>query len=165
MDAIEAMKTRRSVRAFTGEPVTKEQIEEIVDCGRLAANARNRQPWEFVAVTDPTMLKKLAGVTEGRGEFVGTAGVAIVVLGVASDELYVAGCSNAAQSMMIAAHAMGLGSCWAQLDNRPFGEKVRELVGAPDTFRTLCMLGIGYPMGLPDKPKRPLGEVLHWEKF
>ncbi len=165
MDAIEALKTRRSVRAYTGEPVTREQIEELVDCGRLAANARNRQPWEFVAVTDRAMLQKLAGVTEGRGEFVGTSAVTIVVLGVATDELYVAGCSNAAQNMLVAAHAMGLGGCWAQLDGRPFGEEVRKLIGAPDTFKPLCMLGIGYPMGLPEKPKRTLADVLHWEKF
>jgi len=51
MDCIEALKTRRSVRAYTGEPVPREVIEDIIDCGRLAATAINIQPWEFVVVT------------------------------------------------------------------------------------------------------------------
>lgn len=165
MDAIEALKTRRSVRAYTGEPVTREQIEEIVDCGRLAASARNRQPWEFVVVTDKAVLEKMAAAAAGHAAFVATSAATVVVLGVAADELYVSGCSNAAHCMLLAAHAMGLGACWAQLDGRAFAEPVRQLVGAPETHKPLCMIGIGHPMGLPEKPKRTLAEVLHWEKF
>ena len=61
MECIEALKTRRSVRAYTGEPVPRAVIEDIVDCGRLAASAINIQPWEFVVVTDAGMLRAIAG--------------------------------------------------------------------------------------------------------
>ena len=60
MDAIEASKTRRAVRAYTSEPVPKKIIEDVVDCGRLAATAINIQPWEFVIVTDPGLRRRLA---------------------------------------------------------------------------------------------------------
>jgi len=165
MDAIEALKTRRSIRAYTGEPVTREQVEEIVDCGRLAANARNRQPWEFVAVTDKETLAKLAAAALEHAKFVAASAATVVVLGVAEDPYYVEGCSNAAHNMMVAARALGLGACWAQLDKRPFAADVRQVVGAPETHNPLCMVAIGHPMGHPEKPKRALAEVLHWEKF
>ena len=61
MDAIEALKTRRSIRGYTGKPVSRETIEKIIDCGRLAATARNLQPWEFVVVTE-----RRAARTAGR---------------------------------------------------------------------------------------------------
>jgi nitroreductase len=165
MDAIEALKTRRSVRAFTGEPVSREMIEEIVDCGRLAASARNRQPWEFVVVTDKQKLCQLAAATQDTGKYIADAAVCVVVLGNGEDAYYVEGCSNAAHNMLLAAHALGLGGCWNQTDRRPWAEDVRQLIGAPEGQKPLCMLGIGHSMGLPDKPKRELSEVLHWEKF
>ena len=61
MECIEALKTRRSVRAYTGESVSREVIEDIIDCGRRAATANNIQPWEFVVVTDAQMLRAIAG--------------------------------------------------------------------------------------------------------
>jgi len=60
MDAIEVLKTRRSVRAYERKTVPKAIIEEIIDCGRLAASANNAQPWEFLVVTDPDMLRRIA---------------------------------------------------------------------------------------------------------
>jgi nitroreductase len=63
MKAIEVLKTRHSVRAYKGEPVPRKIIEDIVDYGRLAATAINIQPWEFVLVTDPELLRRIAKTT------------------------------------------------------------------------------------------------------
>jgi len=60
MDAIEVLKTRRSVRTYRSGTVPKEILEEIIDCGRLAPSANNGQPWEFVVVTDSGMRRKIA---------------------------------------------------------------------------------------------------------
>ena len=60
MDAIQALKTRRSIRDYTPAPVDKSVIEDIVDCGRLAATARNVQPWEFVVVTRAETRARIA---------------------------------------------------------------------------------------------------------
>jgi len=79
MDAIEVLKTRRSVRTYKGEPVPKKIIEDIVDCGRLAATAINIQPWEFVVVTDPGMLRRIAKTTD-YGKFNADAPVCVLVL-------------------------------------------------------------------------------------
>jgi len=72
MDAIEVLKTRRSVRAYKREAVPRKTIEDIVDCGRLAATAVNIQPWEFVVVTDQGTRRRIASYTE-YGKFIADA--------------------------------------------------------------------------------------------
>jgi nitroreductase len=72
MDAIEVLKTRRSVRAYRSEPVPRKIIEDVIDCGRLAATAINIQPWEFVVVTEPAMLRRIAETTD-HGKFIAQA--------------------------------------------------------------------------------------------
>jgi nitroreductase len=62
VDAILALKTRRSVRSYKPDAVPSEIVEDIVDCGRLAATARNRQPREFVVVTGAPTRQRLAEV-------------------------------------------------------------------------------------------------------
>ena len=78
MDAMECLKTRRSIRAYTNEPVPQEVIEDIVDAGRLAATANNLQPWHFIVVTDLEMRRRIAGICE-YGKFIADAPVCIVV--------------------------------------------------------------------------------------
>jgi nitroreductase len=163
MDCIEALKTRRSVRAYTGEPVSREVIEDIIDCGRLAATAINIQPWEFVAVTEPAMLRAIAGVAE-FGRFIAQAAVCVVVL-CKDTKYYLEDGSNASQNILVAARAHGLGSCWVAGDKKPYAEKVARMVGAPEGYKVISLLSIGHPAEQPHQDKRPLSDVLHWEKF
>jgi nitroreductase len=163
MDCIEALKTRRSVRAYTGEPVSREVIEDIIDCGRLAATAVNIQPWEFVAVTEPAMLRAIAGVAE-FGRFIAQAAVCVVVL-CKDTKYYLEDGSNASQNILVAARAHGLGGCWVAGDKKPYAEKVARMVGAPAGYKLISLLPIGHPAERPHKDKRPLSDVLHWEKF
>jgi len=79
MDAIEALKTRRCIRVYTNQSVPREVVEDIVDCGRLAATARNGQPWEFVVITDPKRRRSIAQKTD-FGRFIANAPVCVVVL-------------------------------------------------------------------------------------
>jgi nitroreductase len=72
VDAIIALKTRRSVRSFENRPVAREIIEDIIDCGRLAASAINIQPWEFVVVTEPRLKRQIAETTD-HGRFLAEA--------------------------------------------------------------------------------------------
>jgi nitroreductase len=163
MDCIEALKTRRSVRAYTGEPVSREVIEDIIDCGRLAATAINIQPWEFVAVTEPAMLRAIAGVAD-FGRFIAQAAVCVVVL-CKDTKYYLEDGSNASQNILVAARAHGLGGCWVAGDKKPYAEKVARMVGAPEGYKLISLLSIGHPAEQPRKDKRPLSDVLHWEKF
>ncbi len=163
MDAIDALKTRRSIRQYTDKPVPKDVIEDLIDCGRLATSARNVQPWEFIVVTDAGLRAEIASHVP-NGPFIAEAPVCIVV--VCLDGMYYLedGC-NASQNIVVAAHAHGLGSCWVAGDKKPYSETVRSLVGAPDTHKLVSMIAIGYSNSAPNPSKRSLKDVLHWERF
>jgi len=163
MDAIEALKTRRSVRSFEKRPVRRELIEEIIDCARLAASANNLQPWEFVVVSDEGMRRKLAAITD-HGKFIADAPVCVVVM-CRDTKYYLEDGSAATQNLLVAAHALGLGGCWVAGDKKPYAGEICKTVGAPDGMRLVSLVAIGYPAEQPSKAKRPLSEVLHWESY
>jgi nitroreductase len=163
MDAIEVLKTRRSVRAYRSEPVPKKILEDIIDCGRLAATAINIQPWEFVVVTEPAILHKVAGITD-YGKFIAQAAACVVVLS-KDTKYYLEDGSAASENILLAARAHGLGSCWVAGDKKLYAHDICRLVGAPSGYRLVSLIPIGYPAEVPEQPKRPLAEVLHWEKY
>jgi nitroreductase len=163
MDAIEVLKTRRSVRAYRGDPVPKKIIEDIVDCGRLAATAVNIQPWEFVVVTEPEMLKRIADTTD-HGKFIVQAPACVVVL-CDDTKYYLEDGSAATENILLAARAHGLGSCWVAGDKKPYVSDICRLVGAPRGYKLVSLIPIGYPAETPEQTKRPLANVLHWEKY
>jgi nitroreductase len=163
MDAIEVLKTRRSVRAYSPQAPPKEVIEDIIDCGRLAATAINIQPWEFVVVTDAALRRQIAHIAD-YGKFIAEAPVCVVVL-CRETKYYLEDGSAATQNLLLAARAHGLGSCWVAGDKKPYAEQIRRLVGAPEDHKLVSMVALGYPAEQPERPKRSLAEVLHWERY
>jgi len=163
MDAIETLKTRRAVRAYTRDTVPRNVIEDIIDCGRLAATAINIQPWEFVVVTDAALRGRIAEATD-YGKFIADAPVCVVVL-CRETKYYLEDGSAATQNILLAAHAHGLGSCWVAGDKKPYAADICRLVGAPPGYKLISLIAIGYPAERPEKAKRPLADVLHWEKY
>jgi nitroreductase len=163
MDAITALKTRRSVRKYRPDPVARDVIEDILDCGRLAASANNKQPWEFVAVTDAAMRNELAKLAE-YGKFIAQAPVCIAVL-CKETKYYLEDGSAATQNILVAAKAHGLGTCWVAGDKKPYADSIRKLVGAPEGTKLICLISLGHPSEEPKPTKRPLKEVAHWEKY
>lgn len=163
MDAIEALKTRRCIRAYKREPVSRDVIEDIVDCGRLAATARNEQLWEFVVVTDPKVRASIAEMAP-NGPFIADAPVCIVVL--CQEGMYYLedGCA-ATQNMLVAAHAHGLGACWVAGDKKPYAEAVLKEVKAPKGYRLVSLVSVGHVATVPHPVKKKLSDVLHWEQF
>jgi nitroreductase len=164
MDALQALHTRRSCRRFAAKEVSRDLVEQAVDAGRLAATARNDQPWEFVVVTDPAERREIASMTD-YGPFIANAPVCIAVL--AKDtKYYLEDGSAATQNILVAAHALGLGACWVAGDKKPYAGKIVERLGAPSGIRLVALVAIGWPEGdLPKPSKRPLNEVIHWDKF
>jgi nitroreductase len=163
MDAITALKTRHSVRAFENRPIPKEILEDIVDCGRLAASAINIQPWEFVVVTTPEMLGQVAGATD-HGKFIARAAACIAVL-TQSTKYYLEDGSAATENMLVAAHAHGVGACWVAGDKKAYAPEVCRILGAPEEYKLVSLIALGYPAEDSHKPKRPLSDVLHWGKY
>lgn len=163
MDAIECLKTRRSVRAYEDKPVPKEVLEDIVDCGRLAASAINIQPWVFVVVTDAGMKQRLADTTD-HGRFIAQAGACIAVF-CQEGKYYLEDGSAATQNILNAARAHGLGSCWVAGDKKPYASEIGRTLGLPEDHKLVSLISIGYPAQTPSPAKKSLSEVLHWDKF
>ena len=163
MDAIEALQTRRSVRVYKMKPVPKDVIESIIDCGRLAATAINKQLWEFVVVTKADLRRRIAETTD-HGPFIAQAPVCVVVL-CRKDKYYLEDGCAATQNILVAARAHGLGSCWVAGDKKPYADTIREMAGAPEGFNLVSLIAIGHPAEERKADKRPLADVLHWERY
>ena len=164
MDAIEALRGRRSVRAYeTGKAIPKETLELLVDCGRLAATGRNVQPWEFIVITMPEKLREVAAITE-YGKFIADCPACIAVV-CEDTKYYIEDGAAATQNIMVAAWSLGIASCWVAGDKKVYADQLRKLVGAPDTHKLLSLIALGYAAKVPSPKKRPLDEVLHWEQY
>jgi len=156
---LQAIYNRKSVRHFTDEIVTKEQLEELIRAGMAAPTARNLQPWSFIGIKNREMLDQLAnGLPYAKMLF--RANAAIVVCGIpdrsgqdSPEGYWIQDCSAATQNILIAAEAIGLGAVWTGV--YPRQERVsivREILGIPEKVIPLNVLPIGYPDGM-DKPK------------
>ena len=164
MDAIECLKTRRSVRSFADREIPGNVIEDIIDAGRLAPTANNLQPWEFIVVTDKETRKKIAALTDW-GKFIAEAGACIVVLS-KDTKYYIEDGSAATQNIMLAAWAHGIGTCWVAGDKKAYAGKILETLGAPPGYKLVSLIAAGYPRSTPGAAaKRALKEVLHREKW
>lgn len=149
MDTIECIKTRRSVRAFSPELVSKEDIETLLKCAMQSPTAGNGQSWKFVVIQDRKILDQIPGFQK-YGGFVSRTPLGIVVCGdeSVSPEMWPYDASIAAQTVLLAAHSIGLGGCWLAI--QPFSEFIKgfkSLLNLPDHIHPHCFLAIGHPSG------------------
>jgi len=166
MDLIELLKKRRSIREFSDRPIAKEDLEKIADAARYAPTARNLQPWEFLIVIEKGVLKNIAGITD-HGKFIANGAACILVFS-QDTKYFLEDCSAATQNLMLAAEALGIGSCWVAGDKKSYAGELNLLLGVPGTLKLVSIIALGYPSGdkiLPAVKKRSLAQVLHWEKF
>jgi len=162
-NAIEVLRSRRSIRTYEPRPVDRAIIEEIVDCGRLAPTAMNDQPWDFIVVTDK---QKLASIPPMLGHAAYIANSAFTILVVARSTQYaVEDCSAAIENLHIAGEAHGIGSCWVAGTQQAYAPVVAKAFGAPEDRQLIAIVSFGYPAEQPTVEKRPLADVLHWEQF
>jgi nitroreductase len=161
MEALKAIHKRRSVRKFTGGLVPRVDLEKIVDAGRLAATGSNRQPWDFIVVTDKEMIDKLTVV----GKWMKQAGAIIAVVLDPYSRWWVEDGSAAIQNMLIACTALGYGACWVEGDALPLEEEFKTLLCIPKGKRLLALIPVGVPEEWPIVEKRPLESVLHWQVY
>jgi len=175
MDMLSAILHRRSVRQYTGEPISEENLNAILYAGLAAASSKNRRPWEFIVVRDKEMLGKLSACRPGAGNLLGKCDTAIVI---AADsdlvDVWVEDCGSAITQMHLMADALGVGSCWLQVRMRkaPDGTRdtqdvVRELLGIPEKYSVMAMLTLGMPAEHPGP--RTVDDLLldkiHHERF
>ncbi len=160
MDALQALATRRSTRKYRKEPIGKEQLEAILNAGRLAPCGNNRQAWRFAVIEDGVKRAKIAaGLPHGR--FVADAAVCVVVY--TSDEAAtpVEDASSATACMLVAAHALGLAGCWINGASESNAAVVDAVVCPPAGWTLRTIMAFGVPEAAPGSPaKKSLAEIV-----
>ncbi len=150
---IDNIMTRSSVRKYTSEKVSKDQIETLLKAGMAAPSGGNKQPWELLVVDDKEILSAIAKMIKGA-HMADKAPLAICVLGSPEKalvpEYWMQDCSAVTENILLAAHGMGLGAVWcgAYPDNNTGKvEGMKKLLNIPDGTLTLSVIVIGHPEG------------------
>jgi nitroreductase len=148
MDALHAIHNRRSIRQFHGEPVEDHLVEEVIAAGMMAPSAGNEQPWHFVVLKKRKLLRAISK-NHLYASVVEKAPVAILVCGDLALDRYggywAADCAAATQNMLIAAHALSLGSLWIGLHPRPQRvADIRAIITLPETVVPFSLVVLGY---------------------
>jgi nitroreductase len=163
MDLLDGIYTRRSVREFTGRPVPREQLLEIIRAGTWAPSGLNNQPWRFVAIRNDEVLYRLAGLTKYHKVIEGAP--ACIAVFIDTEAMYEEVKDHQAmgaciQNMLLATHALGLGAVWLGEILKNSGE-VLSLLKLPERLRLMAVIAVGHPSGRDRKSDRKgLSEVL-----
>ncbi|MBS7622600.1 nitroreductase family protein [Candidatus Bathyarchaeota archaeon] len=176
MDVFEAIRARRSVRRYKPRPVEREKLERILEAGRLAPSAANRQPWHFVVVTDPSVRDELVMAHE-RDQFFRSTGdllrAPVVIVACADrkrawvrrdgEEYWKVDVAIAMQNMVLCATEEGLGTCWIGAFSP---EATRKILGIPDDIRIVAITPLGYPDESPaTSDRRTMQEIVHYQHW
>ena len=165
----ELIKNRRSMRKFTDEELTQEQVVELMKAALKAPTSKRSNAWQFVLVDDKETLKKLSLCKEQASQFIADAALAVVVTAdpLASD-VWIEDASIASIYLQLQAEDMGLGSCWVQVRERftasgmDSGQYVQQVLDIPLQLQVLSIIAIGHK-GMERKPFNE--EHLQWDKI
>jgi nitroreductase len=165
--ALEAIFARRSIRAYTGELVSRETITELLEAGMAAPSSKDRKPWHFIVIRDRGTLTKLAAA-HPHGKMLGEAAAAIAVCGdtTISPDFWIQDCAAATENILVAVAALGLGAVW--LGCHPREDRVsaiKAVLGIPGHIGVLSLIPIGHP-GEKKEPRTQYdGKRVHNEKW
>lgn len=180
--ALDVIMSRTSIRSYTGDPVSRDQLETILKAGMAAPSAMNGQPWRFVVVTDKDKIASVFGAGP-RSEMFTKAGAVIVVCGQTTsmgrpfgqpdapeqempNMFWYEDCSAAAENILLAAKALGLGAVWTA--GYPAEERIAPVaaaLGMPDNVKPLCIIPVGVPAEDPAPKDKWKPEFIHWEQW
>jgi len=171
MDAYQCIVTKRDVRRYTETAIDRAALIQILEAGRSSGSARNRQPWQFVVVTDPSLLARLARC--GRfATHLARARAGIVLTVDTPRALFDAG--RCAQNLMLAAWSLGIASCPVTLQD---DAEVRRVLGLPPDPVLANAIALGYPdprgrgrlerlalAVVTRRGRKPLETLVHWNR-
>src|ERR1700724_929541 len=150
METWDAIRARRNVRVYTGQPIEGPALDRILEAGRRSPSSQNTQPWDFVVVTDQAQLQDLSKVWQGARHVANSAATVALVAPVRSEESqrgwvrYDLG--QATMSMMLAAVDQGIGSARPGAGDQ---DLVRQLLGLPEGRFCASLIALGYPADRP----------------
>jgi nitroreductase len=169
MDVMTAIKTRRSIRAYKDKPIESEKLEAVLEAGRLAPSASNRQEWRYVVVKDKALRDKLVDVARGQ-KFVGQAPVVIVACAAGAGHVMPCGelsypidVAISVDHMTLAAAEQGLGTCWIGAFDQ---DGAKKLLGIPEEIKVVALLPLGYPDISPGpKSRKSMEEIVSYDRW
>jgi len=169
MNVMDAIKYRYSVRRYKNKPIEEEKLNKILEAGRLAPSAKNRQEWRYVVVRDKGKIQKLMIAAKNQ-RFVGEAPV--VIAACAEDDGYVMSCGQLSypidvaisiDHMTLEAVEEGLGTCWI---GAFYENQVKEILNIPENIRVVLLLTLGYPDDWQgQKRRKSLSEIVMYEQW
>jgi nitroreductase len=169
VDAMEAILTRRSIRKYTSEPVTDDELKQLLTAAMNAPSAGNQRPWEFIVIRDRETLNRIPGI-HMYAQMLKQAQAAIVVCGDMTKQKYdgfwIQDCSAATQNILLSATAMGLGAVW--LGVYPVVERVedlRKMLDIPGHVVPLSIVSLGRPGEEREASDRYDKSRIHMEKW
>ena len=165
----ELIKRRRSVRKFTDEELTQEQVVSLMKAALMSPTSKRSNAWQFIVVDDKELLKKLSLCKEQSAQFIADAALAVVVVAdpLASD-VWIEDAAIASIYIQLQAEDLGLGSCWVQVRERftatgiPSNDYVHEVLGIPLQLQVVSIIAVGHK----GMERKPFDENhLQWEKI
>lgn len=170
-NVIENIRTRVSVRQFTGEKISEEQIQTLLQCAMSAPSAINRQPWAFIVVTEDSVLAQL-GQAFPYSRCDQHPAIAIVPCGDMSKaiegegrDFWIDDVSAATQNILLAAHSMGLGAVWTGLYPTERYVQAQTLLGLPEHIIPLCIVPVGVPAEQPEIKDKWNTSNIHYNRW
>lgn len=171
---VDVVLSRRSIRRYTTKEIGEDVLDKILEAGRQAPSAGNRQPWHFILITDDEIKEELS-----KGVYTWFIKDSLAVIaGCAKTEVRkwsVVDTSIAMQNMVIAAWAMGVGSCWIGAFKE---EDVKQLLSIPEGWKVVALIAFGYPAEGENRfpknfqksrdrlsKKKPIEEIVSRNKF
>jgi nitroreductase len=162
MEFFDVVKKRRSIRAYTGECIPQDELLMIIDAGRLAASGHNRQAWTFVIITENDTIDQ---ISRWMNPWIAKAGVVIALVMDPTAPHWLQDGSAATENILLAATALGYGSCWLEGTTQRVEEELKQLLGVPANLRIQTLITVGVPAEQPGREKKSLKEVTRWERF
>jgi len=170
---LDSIKKRRTVTRFETRRVEEEKIQAILEAARWAPSWLNSQPWRLILVKDRVVKARISELVPTIFSLgVKEAPVCIVVCVDTKEDPYhfIEDGAAATQNMALAAHSLGLGSCWIGVFNlkgekESSEEKIRKILRVPEAHRVISVLPVGVPKSVPEKERKDLSELVHLGMF
>lgn len=173
MDFYNVLKTRRSIRSYTSDPIPEEVTNRVLEAVRIAPSGSNRQPWKFIIVDDKELRDRLASLC-GNQVFIAEAPIIVVACGYdiqynrggyMGEMSMIMDVSIAFTHLILAARAEGLGTCWIGSFNN---NQIKKMLGVPENFNVVAVTPLGYPKYekfSPPGSRKPLKEIMSVNGF
>jgi nitroreductase len=164
MDTLQTILERRSIRQYKPQPIPAEHLKQILEAGRQAPSAANRQPWHFVVVGDPEQRQRVAQACNGQ-MWMADAAYILVALGLpkVSGKWYRVDVAIALENMVLAARSLGYGTCWVGAFDP---EKVKAVCQIPVEAEVVACTPLGVPDAAPAaRERKALGQVFSADRY